>query len=716
MRSNKRPLRIFGAIFVIFIMGLTAAGFASSEVAWRFTVLEEKLSGKIPEIPFLTLIRWMRPGSAVYLRDLAELPNVNASINSFHSDRKSAEAGARVYGRVCTECHGDNARGRTGPDLVAALASMSDWSFFSTVKWGRPRTIMVAQPLSDLEIWQVHAFIRQTTIEMAVGRHSPEAMLPAFQPVTFDMLREADRTGEWLTYSGNYAGFRHGMQNQISRRNVRELRLTWAAQLPGEGMPLESTPVVVGDRLFVTQSPEGVTALDTKTGAVIWAFHRPVPTDIPLCCGAQNRGVAILGDTIFVETLDAHLIALDAATGAKRWDARVADWRDGYSMTGAPLAVEDCIVVGVGGGDLGIRGFLAAYAAKDGSPKWRFDTVPGPGQPGNETWGNDSWKRGGAATWTTGAYDPTLNLIYWGTGNPVPAYFSGTRPGINLYANSLIAVDARTGQLRWYFQFTPSDTHDWDATQQPVLADIPWHGQTRPVLLLANRNGFFYVLDRQTGRFLQAEPFAKQTWASGFTADGRPIVRPGSEPSRSGSLVWPTANGATNWWPPSFDPKRNLLFVPSVDSAAIYFHDQTPRFHHGESFGGSSYDRAANQSTSVAIRAIDATTGDKRWEALLATGGVEVRGEMSGVLSTEGHLVFVGYAGEFLALDSDTGKTLWTTPLGADIHAPPITYTVAGQQYVAVFAGRTLFTFGLPPKDESIDVHVAAVKTKSTDH
>ena len=244
-------------------------------------------------------------------------------------------------------------------------------------------------------------------------------------------------------------------------------------------------------------------------------------------------------------------------------------------MTGAPLAIDDRIVVGIGGGDFGIRGFVAAYAASDGAQQWRFNTVPGPGQPGHETWANDSWQHGGAATWTSGAYDPALGLIYWGTGNPGPVFTPTTRSGKNLYSDSVVALDARTGQLRWYFQFTPSDDHGWDSTHQPVLADIKWQGQTTPALLLANRNAFFYALDRKTGRFLFAKPFAKQTWASGFTEDGSPIVLPGSHPTPTGTLLSPTSNGATNWWPPSFDPERSLLFVPSIDSSDTYFNLKT---------------------------------------------------------------------------------------------------------------------------------------------
>jgi len=650
----------------------------------------------------------------VYVGGLAELPNPNASITNPFLDVHTADVGVRVYGRQCVECHGENARGGTGPDLVAAVGTMTDWAFFSSVKWGRSGTIMRAQPLSDTEIWQVHAFVRQRAIEMTVGKHSHDGELPPFPAVTFDALRDADSSSDWLTYSGNYAGFRHARQTQISNRNVQNLRLVWAAQLTARDSALESTPVVVGGRMFVTESPEGLTALDAKTGTVLWEFRRPAPSGILLCCGSSNRGVAVLDDMVFVETLDAHLIAFDAATGAKRWETEVANWHDGYSMTGAPLAMKDQIVIGVAGGDMGIRGFIAAYSPKDGSLRWKFDTIPGPGQPGNETWEGDSWKHGGAATWTTGTYDPTLGLIYWGTGNPAPDFTVEGRAGSNLYASSLVAIDAQTGKLRWYFQFEPADTHDWDAVQEPVLADIPWHGKLTPVLMQANRNGFFYVLNRQTGEFLLVKQYAKQTWASGFDVDGHPIVRSGSKPSHKGTLVWPSAGGATNWWPPSFDPHRRLLFVPAVDGASLFFQaDKVPQFSVGEDFGGSSTQRAANQPYFISLRAIDVATGELRWEAPLAAGGPETRTDLGGVLSTDGDLVFTGSGNELLAMDADTGKKLWVTPLGGATHAPPITYTMGDQQYVTVIAGRSVFTFALPSTHEDSTAYSSTFKKRA---
>ena len=451
--------------------------------------------------------------------------------------------------------------------------------------------------------------------------------------------------------------------------------------------------------MFVTEPPEGVTALDARTGAVLWQFHRAVPSGIPNCCGSPNKGVAVLGDRVYVGTIDAHLLALDAASGAMIWDVEVADWHQGYTITGAPLAIDDRIVTGVAGGDFGSRGFLAAYSASDGAQQWRFYTIPGPGQPGHDTWSGDTWQHGGASTWVTGSYDPALGLLFWGTGNPDPVFNPESRPGANLYTCSMIALDARTGQLRWHFQFTPGDDHGWDSTQQPVLADITWQGQPTPALLLANRNGFFYALERDNGRFLFARAFAQQTWASGFTADGQPIRQSGSHATPTGTVVSPASNGATSWWPPSFDPTRSLMFVPAVDSADTYFNVEPEKFHQGRPYLASGFVRAHNQPTTLAVRAIDVSTGQMRWDSTLERGASDVPGEMGGVLSTGGDLVFAGHSLEFDALDADTGTRLWSTPLGGVVHAAPVSYALDDRQYIAVFAGRTLFVFSLPPDD-----------------
>jgi alcohol dehydrogenase (cytochrome c) len=683
------------------IVGIALASFVGSlvspKIAWRVRLLNDKLTGRIPQIPLFQLLEWSLPKSPVNLYRLSSTPNVNASVINDFDDRASGAKGERIFGHTCAGCHGDAARGGVGPNLVAAIGGLSDWQFFSTVKWGRPGTLMRPQPVSDLEIWQIEAFIRQTALDAAVGKKYSANSITPYQPVTTEMLSAGEADGDWLTYAGDFAGTRHSPLTAITPENVRTLRLAWAAQLPtGDGHE-ESTPIVVGPWMFVTEQPEGVTALDARTGRVIWQFHRPLPSDVPQCCGEPNRGVAVLGRDVYVGTFDAHLIALSAATGAKLWDAKVADWRQAYSLTSAPFVAGRRIVVGVAGGDFGTRGFLAAYSPSTGSRLWRFYTVPAPGEPGANTWSGDSWKHGGAAAWFNGAYDPKLGLIYFGTGNPEPAMIHGQRLGDNLYSNCMVALDVRTGKLRWYFQFTPGDDHGWDSTEQPILADITWLGQSVPALLLANRNGFFYALDRRTGRFLFAKAFAKQTWAAGFDANGRPIRLPNSDPTPSGTVVSPPGWGATSWWSPSFDPMRGLVFVPSVDSADLMVAAKEAEYNVDRLFVGSGIERAPDQPTTLAVRAIDAATGQIRWNTIIEQGGGEVAGQMGGVLSTAGGVVFAGHAHEFDAYDADNGAVLWRTPLGGGIYGAPMSYAVAGQQYVAVVSGRTLFVFSLPP-------------------
>lgn len=700
MKLFKRPLRI--ALILSIVVALVAIGVSLSppRVTWRLKLVAWKLSGRVPEIPLVTLVKWMRPGSPVNLYFVGEVPNVDARITNSFTDGNSAAAGSRTFAHVCASCHGQDAHGGAGPDLTRAITGMSDWRFFSTVKWGRPRTLMVAQPISDRQIWEVGTFLRQAALYAAIGKKDSSVMSAAAQTVSASMLRSSAERSDWLMYSGDYFGHRHANMAQINRQNVQKLRLAWAAELPSDGSQQESSPIVVGDRLFVTEPPEGVTALDAKTGAVLWQFHRDTPAGVINCCGEPNRGVAVLGNSVFVGTFDAHLLALDAATGRQIWDVTVADWRDGYSITAAPMAIDDRVITGIGGGDFGVRGFLAAFSAVDGRQLWKFYTIPGPGEPGNETWGRDSWRHGGATTWVTGAYDPALGLTYWGTGNPSPAINADMRPGANLYSCSMIALDAVTGRLRWYYQFMPGDDHGWDSAHQPILTDITWEGQATPALLLANRNGFFYALDRRTGRFLYAKPFAKQTWSSGFTADGRPIIRADAHATSSGNVVAPITIGATNWYPPSFDPERNLVFVPSVDAADTYYKGNEP-YHLGRQYWASGALRAGNQPTTLAIRAIEASSGQIRWDSTLNVGAGDIPRVLSGVLSTNGGLVFAGHENIFEAYDADTGATLWSTPLAGGIHGEPIAYAISDQQYVAIIAGRTLFVFSLPDEKDT---------------
>ncbi|MGH9661515.1 MAG: pyrroloquinoline quinone-dependent dehydrogenase, partial [Bryobacteraceae bacterium] len=355
------------------------------------------------------------------------------------------------------------------------------------------------------------------------------------------------------------------------------------------------------------------------------------------------------------------------------------------SITVAPLAIRDKIIVGVAGGEFGIRGFLDAYDAATGRRLWRFWTIPGPGEKGNETWEGNSWKTGSGGTWVTGSYDPALDLIYWGTGNPGPDYNGDVRRGDNLYANSLVAVEGATGRLRWHFQFTPHDVHDWDANHVPVLFD----SGPRKLVAVANRNAFYYVLDRVTGKFLVGTPFARQTWAKSLDANGRPIRLPGTLPSVEGAKVWPGLHGGTNWYSPSFDPKTKTLYVGTRDEGTI-FHVATSEYSPGRFFGGGGPKGIPGVEPSGSVKALDAESGKVKWEFPLHSP------PWAGLMATAGGVVFGGTSEGFLfALDAAVGKPLWRFPAGGAALGNPISFLHEGRQHVAMTAGTSLFVFAL---------------------
>ncbi|RUA00658.1 MAG: PQQ-dependent dehydrogenase, methanol/ethanol family [Candidatus Neomarinimicrobiota bacterium] len=525
---------------------------------------------------------------------------------------------------------------------------------------------------------------------VAAQAPSPGEGVPFFSPVTWERLvNAADEPHNWLMYSGTLDSKRFSRLDQIHNRNVAGLELKWAHHIPQLGRA-ETTPLVVDGVMFITESPSNLVAVDAATGRPFWRYDHELPDDLRICCGRNNRGVAILGETLYMSTLDAHLVAIDARSGNLLWSAEVADYRAGYSKTAAPLIVKDKVVTGIAGGEFGIRGFLDAYDADTGRREWRTHTIPGPDHPDNRTWAGDSWRTGGSPTWITGSYDPELNLVYWGTGNPGPDYNGDIRGGDNLYADSVLALDGDTGEMKWYFQFTPHDVHDWDAIQIPVLADIDVDGAPRKAMLWANRNGFYYTLDRETGEFLVGKEFARQTWAEGLDTNGRPIRRPGMLPSAEGTLVSPMAGGATNWWSPAYSPRTGLLYVNAFDGEAEFFirdenYDEGSRFT-----GGGTQTPLPIENYASAIRALDPATGDLRWEFPIKPR------TRAGVLATAGDLVFSGSVdGYFFALDAVTGAELWHIGLGGPVHASPMTYAVDAQQYVTMTVGNVLYTFAL---------------------
>ena len=515
--------------------------------------------------------------------------------------------------------------------------------------------------------------------------------------VPYERLLRADQeAGNWLTYNGTYASRHHSPLREIDRGNVDELELKWVFQAQSLAK-YEATPLVVDGVLYTVQMPNDVVALDAATGRKYWQYTHVIDGTINVCCGQINRGLAILGDTLYMGTIDGQLVALDARSGAVAFARRIVDPTGGYSLTHAPLALRDKVILGAAGGEYGIRGFIAAFAADDGRELWRFNTIPGPGEPGHETWAGDSWERGGGSIWLTGSYDPELNLTYWGVGNPAPDMNGDGRLGDNLYTDSVVALDADTGELAWHFQFTPHDVWDWDAVQIPVLVDREWEGEPRKLMLWANRNGFFYVLDRATGEFLLGKNFVKVTWAKGLDENGRPIRLPGTSPTPEGVLVWPGIQGGTNWYAPAYSEKTGLLYVSSWEYPSVYYKGDA-LYTRGNRYPGSAphgifpdtmQDPKERQGYG-AVRALASATGELEWEYRM-TGVGE-----GGILSTAGDLVVTGNReGYFVVLDAFTGRELLAIYLGGTIAASPVAFLAEGKQRFAVAAGNALFAFGL---------------------
>ncbi|HYL68486.1 MAG TPA: PQQ-dependent dehydrogenase, methanol/ethanol family [Candidatus Limnocylindria bacterium] len=507
--------------------------------------------------------------------------------------------------------------------------------------------------------------------------------------VEYDQIVHSSRQSEnWLTYGGDYSGKRYSELQQVNTTNVSRLASAWVFQTQLAGK-FETTPLVINGIMYFTGPDDHGYALDARTGRAIWRYERNLPAKIPACCGRVNRGFAALRDLLFMATLDAHVIALDAKTGNVVWDVEAADYKLGYTFTVAPLAVKDKVIVGISGGEYGVRGFIDAYDAATGKRAWRFYTVPGPHEPGNDTWAGDSWSRGGAPAWVTGTFDPDLNLIYWGTGNPAPSDDVSERAGDNLYSNCVVALDADTGKLKWHFQFTPADSHDWDATEVPVLVDLNFDGRARKLIAFANRNGFYYLLDRASGKFLLAKPFSRVTWASEVGPDGRPRLLPVAAESKNGTVVCPAAAGATNWMSPSFSTQTGLLYV-AVREQCDLFVGMPQAFHPGHPYIGSVYFKPADERPWGALRAIDPLSGQIKWDFKY------VSPPWAGALSTAGGLVFSGdMEGYFIAFDARSGKELWHFGTGAPVYASPMTYALDGKQHVVIASGGALFSFAL---------------------
>ncbi len=513
---------------------------------------------------------------------------------------------------------------------------------------------------------------------------------------TRDVADGLANPARWLTYSGDYTGQRFSPLTEITPANADQLAAQWTFQT-GVVNKFEATPIVIDGTLYITGALNHAWAIDGRTGRQIWHYERALPPGLKVCCGMVNRGFAVYRDRLFMVTLDAHVVALERATGKVIFDIEMATVKDGFAGTGAPMLVKDKIIVGIAGGEFANRGFIDAYDPMSGNRLWRFHTIPAPGEKGSDTWKGDIWQRGGAPTWLSGSYDPALNLLYWGTGNPNPDWDGDSRPGDNLYTDSLVALDPDSGTLKWHFQFTPHDTHDWDANEVPVLADLTINGQPRKVVLFANRNGFFYVLDRTNGKFISATPFVNTTWAKAIGADGRPALLPNQEPTDAGTVTCPDLYGGTNFMSPSYDPGRKLFFVTARETCMRFVRrPPPPNSGLGDRTMGGTVQFLTDPKPTGALRALDPVTGERRWE--IAYGGAG----WAGVVSTAGGVVFSGdHEGNFFAADSATGRKLYSFQTGAAIYAAPTTYAIDGRQYVIMPSGSTLTAFALPKRSNS---------------
>lgn len=632
--------------------------------------------------------------------------------------------GRAAFQSRCANCHGtDGNGGEHAPSVLPAMASKNDGEIAALIRNGVPLKGMPAfKQLKDEEVVSIVAFMRtlrrpggrrfqpvRQTVTLtdgsklegfAIAKTSRELQLRGDdQKITLlrkaegDKYRRVTSQADWPSMHGQLSGNRYSTLKEINTSNVGKMAVKWVYAVPNSGR-LQGTPQVHDGIMYVPHT-NTVIALDAGTGARLWEFSKP-PTQ-GLIGNARspgnNRSVTVAGDKVFMQTDHAHLIALNRHTGTVLWDTEMADYRKNYNATGSLLAVENLVVAGTAGGEEGVRGFLAAYDQQTGKEVWRFWTIPAKGDPGSETWDGIDIDHGGGPTWLTGSYDPALKTVYWPTGNAGPDFNGDNRKGDNLYTCSIIALDVATGKLKWHFQPTPHDEWDWDAVAPVVLVDQAWKGQQKKLLLQANRNGFFYVLDRENGKMLLAEPMVKKlTWAKGIAADGRPIMNPNQVPTAEGNLICPAVEGAANFFSTSYNPATKLFYVNTLERCAVYTKRPTPPWQAGRGYQGGGGRRDPNDKPVKILRAFNIETGKPAWELSQEGPG----DTWTGTLSTAGGLVIFGDDGGALAAaDATSGKRLWSYPFTENLHTSPMTYMFDNKQYVSMIVGSVVYTFGL---------------------
>jgi alcohol dehydrogenase (cytochrome c) len=709
LKKLKLP---FTAIVVAALIAAFVAG--AEPLRWRSEVLLRFAKGQLADVTLVELLYMLRANSGFRMRAVAHGSTLRSVIENPMNSPVDVRAGATLFRQTCRRCHGSGAEGAAGPALTnRALLQhgASDWAIFRNIRHGIPNTGMAPTGLSFDEAWQVVAFLTSLqTAHAALGQQSDEnrKLTTDFRNVTASYLLEAGQDERsWPMYSRTYSGWRFSPLSQINASNVAHLKLRWIHQLSSSGEKVEAAPIVVNGMMFLTEPPNNVLALNARNGDLIWSYRRELPDSLSLCCGQINRGVAVLNDKVYVGTLDAHLVALNARTGAVIWDKEIASPKDGYSITGAPLALRDMVITGVSGGEFGVRGFIQAVDARTGALRWRFYTIPEPaGAPANDTasgspapgstaWVGDSWKTGGGPTWITGSYDPSLNLLYWGVGNPNPDFNGDSRPGDNLYTDSVVALDATTGQLRWHFQFTPHDEHDWDSNQVPILTSIKHDGTDTLVIAWANRNGFYYVLNRRNGRFITGVPFTKQTWAKGLDPSGRPVLDESATIGPGGTFTYPGTAGGVNWQSPAFNPELGLFYVHANETPAVFTKSNDEKISRTpyQMTLGSNTDTVSAHHTFV--RALRVDTGERVWQYESQKSEHTGRSGWSGLLATGGNLVFGAAGNQLFALNGETGQKLWSVLPGGRSYQGPISFSDSGEQYIVFIAGDAVIAFSL---------------------
>jgi alcohol dehydrogenase (cytochrome c) len=630
---------------------------------------------------------------------------------------QTTDIGKKAFESNCARCHGADANGgEMGPPIRARLRARNDEQLVSLIHSGLPSRGMPPSRIVAPALTQLVAYLRQLqgheepleqrTVNMVGGGTlNGELLGVGFDDLQLrtpdkrihllrrsgDQYREVTSETDWSNYNGGTGGGnRFTTLTQIQKGNIGKLGPRWVFTVPNAGR-LQVTPVVVDGVMYVT-APNQCYALDAGTGRQLW--HVSLPRQAGMTTGAgSNRGVGVAGDRVFLETEQAHIVALNRWTGSLLWDSEIADWHQNYFATSAPLPAGNLIITGVGGGEHGANGLVAAFDQATGKQVWRFNTVPKAGEPGYESWQGREPAHVGAPTWFTGSYDSELDTIYWPTGNPAEEYNGDLRQGDNLYSDCILALDRKTGKLKWYYQFTPHDLWDWDATETSIVANAQWEGRERKLLLHADRNGFFYVFDRTDGKLLRARKFVRNlTWATGIGPDGRPVKAPDQAPTIAGTKVCPSQDGATNWYSPSYNPSTGLLYLQTFEKCSIYKKEEGGTWEAGKTFLGGSQNTADDPKPVRILKALNIHTGEITWE-LPQPGPAQSWG---GTLSTAtGLVIFGAETGELIAADARTGKPLWSFQTNELWKASPMTYSFDGQQYIAVAAGSNILAFGI---------------------